>query len=87
VKFVAAVLFRVTASLSQIGTARAQLHLRQLLAHLQARILPPPELLVAEAHERVDAGLRLTDEGTRKVLGDLLLRLSRWMPGNGPLRR
>lgn len=67
------------ASPSQIGTARAQLHLRQLLAHVQASILPPPELLVARAHERFDAGLRLKDEGTRKVLGELLARFSRWI--------
>jgi chromate reductase len=67
------------ASPSQIGTARAQLHLRQLLGHVQARVLPPPELLVARAHERFDPGLRLKDEGTRKVLGDLLVRFSRWI--------
>ena len=67
------------ASPSQIGTARAQLHLRQLLSHLQARVLPPPELLVAKAHERFDSGLRLKDEATRKVLGDLLVRFSRWI--------
>jgi chromate reductase, NAD(P)H dehydrogenase (quinone) len=67
------------ASPSQIGTARAQLHLRQLLAHLHARLLPPPELLVARAHERFDAELRLRDEGTRKVLGDLLVRFGRWI--------
>jgi chromate reductase len=67
------------ASPSQIGTARAQLHLRQLLSHVQARILPPPELLVARAHERFDAGLRLKDEGTRKVLVDLLVRFRRWI--------
>jgi chromate reductase len=67
------------ASPSQIGTARAQLHLRQLLGHVQARILPPPELLVAKAHERFDAGLRLKDEGTRKVLNELLVRFSRWI--------
>ena len=69
----------IGASPSQIGTARAQLHLRQLLGHVQARVLPPPELLVARAHERFDAGLRLKDEGTRKVLGDLLVRFSRWV--------
>lgn len=69
----------IGASPSQIGTARAQLHLRQLLGHVQARVLPPPELLVARAHERFDAGLRLKDEGTRKVLGDLLVRFSRWI--------
>lgn len=67
------------ASPSQIGTARAQLHLRQLLAHVQARVLPPPELLVARAHERFDSDLRLEDEATRKVLRDLLLRFSRWI--------
>jgi chromate reductase len=67
------------ASPSQIGTARAQLHLRQLLGHVQARVLPPPELLVAKAHERFDAGLRLKDESTRRVLADLLVRFSRWI--------
>ena len=67
------------ASPSQIGTARAQLHLRQILAHVQVRVLPPPELLVSKAHERFDADLRLRDEGTRKVLGDLLARFGRWI--------
>jgi chromate reductase len=67
------------ASPSQIGTARAQLHLRQLLSHVQARILPPPELLVASAHERFDADLRLTHEGTRRVMAQLLQRFSRWI--------
>jgi chromate reductase len=67
------------ASPSQIGTARAQLHLRQLLGHLRARVLPPPELLVAAAHERFDAKLRLTDKRTRDVLADLLARFDRWI--------
>jgi hypothetical protein len=67
------------ASPSQIGTARAQLHLRQLLGHVQARILPPPELLVARAHERFDTALRLKDGGTQLVLADLLVRFSRWI--------
>jgi hypothetical protein len=42
-------------------------------------VLPPPELLVAKAHERFDKKLRLTDETTRKVLSDLLLRFNRWI--------
>ena len=67
------------ASPSQIGTARAQLHLRQLLNHVQAQLLPPPELLIGRAHERFDAGLRLEDEGTRRLLADLLARFSRWI--------
>ena len=69
----------IGASPSQLGTARAQVHLRQVLGHVQARVLPPPELLVAKAHERFDAGLRLKDESTRKVLGDLLVRFNRWI--------
>ena len=67
------------ASPSMVGTARAQLHLRQLLDHVRARILPPPELLVAFAHERFDANLRLTDERTRGLLADLLARFDRWI--------
>jgi chromate reductase len=67
------------ASPSQVGTARGQMHLRQVLGHVQARVLPPPELLVSKAHERFDAELRLKDEATRKVLGDLLVRFGRWI--------
>jgi len=67
------------ASPSQVGTARAQLHLRQILEHAEARILPPPELLVARAHERFDTDLRLTHEGTRQVLAALLRRFVRWI--------
>jgi chromate reductase len=67
------------ASPSQIGTARAQLHLRQILGHAHARILPPPELLVAKAHERFDSQRRLTDESVRHVLTTLLERFARWI--------
>jgi chromate reductase len=67
------------ASPSQVGTARAQLHLRQLLNHVRARVVPPPELLVAQAHERFDSQLHLKHEGTRVVLKDLLERFARWM--------
>jgi chromate reductase len=67
------------ASPSQVGTARAQLHLRQLLGHVHARTLRPPELLVATAHERFDRELRLTHESTRRVLAALLERFARWI--------
>jgi chromate reductase len=67
------------ASPSQIGTARAQLYLRQVLDHVHARVLPPPELLVAAAHQRFDGELRLTHEPTRLVLRQLLERFIRWI--------
>jgi chromate reductase len=69
----------VGASPSQVGTARAQLHVRQLLGHVHARTLPPPELLVAAAHQRFDADLRLTHDETRRVLAALLERFARWI--------
>jgi chromate reductase len=67
------------ASPGQIGTARAQVHLRQLLDHIHARVLPPPELLVAGAHLKFDAQRRLTDEATRRLLATLLDRFARWI--------
>jgi chromate reductase, NAD(P)H dehydrogenase (quinone) len=67
------------ASPSQVGTARGQMHLRQILGHIRSRVLPPPEVLVARAHERFDKELRLTDHGTQRVLVDLLQRFSRWI--------
>jgi chromate reductase, NAD(P)H dehydrogenase (quinone) len=67
------------ASPSQVGTARGQLHLRQILNHVRALVLPPPELLVAKAHERFDAELHLTHDGTRKVLKELLERFAHWI--------
>jgi len=67
------------ASPSQVGTARAQLHLRQLHGHVHARVLPPPELLLALAYQRFDDDLRLIHEPTRAVLATLLERFSRWI--------
>jgi chromate reductase len=67
------------ASPGQIGTARAQVHLRQILGHVQARVLPPPELLVGQAQTRFDDELKLTDESTRRILTSLLARFSRWI--------
>ncbi len=69
----------IGASPSRVGTARAQLHLRQLLSHVHARVLPPPELLLASAHQHFDKNLRLTDESTRDILAKLLERFSRWI--------
>jgi chromate reductase len=67
------------ASPGQIGTARAQVHLRQILDHVHARVLPPPEVLLARAHEKFDAQRQLTDEVARKVLATLLDRFARWI--------
>jgi chromate reductase len=66
------------ASVSSIGTARAQLHLRQCLACLNVHVLSAPELLIGRAPEKFDTTGRLTDEPTRTSLHDLLGTFAEW---------
>ena len=58
------------------GTARAQAQLRQTLVYSNTYAVLMPEVLVANAKEKFDEGLRLTDEGTRKFMRQLLDNLS-----------
>ncbi len=60
------------------GTARAQLHLRQIFVFTQTHPLTLPEVLVAKAHEKFDASGRLTDEPTREIVRALLVSLAAW---------
>ena len=67
------------ASPGMTGTARAQLQLRQTFVFTQTAVMmPPPEILVAYAHEKFDAGGQLTDEDTRARLRSLLEALATW---------
>lgn len=67
------------ASTGRGGTARAQAHLRDGLAYTNGLVLPLPEVLVGLAHERFDETGRLTDEGTREEIRDLLKALTAWV--------
>ncbi len=60
------------------GTLRAQLHLRQVLASLEARQLHRPEVLVTHARDKFDAQGRLVDEATRARVRELLAALRDW---------
>jgi hypothetical protein len=42
-------------------------------------VLPPPEMLLARAHEKFDGEGRLADEVARKVLATLLDRFAGWI--------
>src|SRR5262249_54984307 len=67
------------ASPGMTGTARAQLQLRQAFVYTQTAVMPPPpEILVAHADEKFDAGGQLTDEDTRARLRHLLEALATW---------
>lgn len=61
------------------GTVRAQAHLRQILQHNGALILPKPELYVARSGEKFDASGNLTDEKTRASLVALLEAFAVWV--------
>jgi chromate reductase, NAD(P)H dehydrogenase (quinone) len=67
------------ASPGMVGTARAQLQLRQAFVYTQTWVMPPPpELLVAQAQEKFDARGELTDPDTRARLRTLLEALVSW---------
>jgi chromate reductase len=66
------------ASPGPMGTVRAQMDLRRILATAGALVVPSPEVLVANASQKFDADGRLVDEATRKYLGKLLAALASW---------
>ncbi|HEV7165314.1 MAG TPA: NAD(P)H-dependent oxidoreductase [Gammaproteobacteria bacterium] len=66
------------ASISRLGTARAQYHLRQTAVFLNMHVLNKPEVMISGAATAFDADGRLTDEGTRKLIVELLVNLKDW---------
>lgn len=72
------------ASIGGMGTARAQQHLRQILATLNMPAVSQPEVMISNAAQRFDRNGKLTDEPTqqsiRKLLGELV-RLAMEQPG------
>lgn len=72
------------ASTSRLGTARAQYHLRQTAVFLNMHLINKPEVMISGAASAFDATGRLTDEGARKFIAELLVNLADWA---GRLRR
>jgi chromate reductase len=66
------------ASIGNIGTARAQYHLRQMMVFLNMFPLNQPEVMIANAAERFDAQGNLTDETTKEYIRRLLQSLADW---------
>lgn len=69
-------------SAGQVGTLRAQLHLRQILASpgLAARVLPPAgnEVLVNHASTKFENG-KLVDESTLSFIDEVIERFIVWV--------
>lgn len=66
------------ASIGSVGTARAQYHLRQMFVFLNMYPVNQPEVMISKAHERFDKEGNLTDETSKKLIGQLLTELVKW---------
>ncbi len=51
-------------SVGNLGTVRAQMHLRDILFFMDAKVVNKPEVLVANSSEKFDAKGNLTDQTT-----------------------
>jgi chromate reductase, NAD(P)H dehydrogenase (quinone) len=61
----------------QLGTARAQAHLRTVLLNVGIRLMPGPDVYVGGAGQKFTDGA-LTDDGTRAFLGKAMAALVAW---------
>lgn len=68
----------VSASPGALGGARAQYHLRQVLAALNMHAVNLPEVMISQAHQKFDADGSLTDEVAKKLIRHLLAGLLAW---------
>src|SRR2546428_7834595 len=68
----------ISASSSLRGGARAQLHLRQIMIDLNMYPINRPLLLIANAKDKFDENLKLTDEESVQTLRDVLSSLVAW---------
>ena len=68
----------LSASISRFGGVRAQYHLRQVFVYLNVRPINRPEVMIGEAQKCFDAEGRLTDDTTREIIRDQLVKLVEW---------
>lgn len=66
------------ASIGNLGTARAQYHLRQIMVFLNMFPLNQPEVMIASAGNRFDQQGNLTDEPTKEHIRKMLQALADW---------
>jgi len=71
----------IGASVGIVGSARAQLQLRQAFTFTNTLAMLQPEVLVSRAHEKFDSEGRLSDEPTRSFLRRYLGTFHGWARG------
>jgi chromate reductase len=67
------------ASGGTLGTARAQYHLRQCFIFLNGLVMTRPEVMIPQAHNKIDAAGKLTDQATRDFITAHLAALMAWV--------
>lgn len=65
------------ASPGPVGTARVQYHLRQVLVFMNTFTVNKPEVFISHCAGKFDAQGELTDEASRKFIGELLVSLEK----------
>ena len=66
------------ASIANLGSARAQYHLRQVFVYLNVFPINKPEVMIGNAAQRFDAAGTLTDETAKTLIRQLLENLVAW---------
>lgn len=66
------------ASQGLFGTARAQMHLRQVCVYNDMHAVNQPAVLVSRAQDRFDEQLRLRDKDTERFVRELMAALLAW---------
>ncbi len=61
------------------GTARAQMHLENVLSETGSLVMTKPGVLIPNPWDRFDADGGLADEGTRGVIADHMRRFRDWV--------
>jgi chromate reductase len=69
----------IGASPGMTGSARGQSQLRQAFEFTNSYCMPQPEYLLFRAHEKIDAGGRLTDQASRDFLEKYLVAFADWV--------
>lgn len=68
----------IGASMGNLGTVKAQLHLREILFALNSPLLPGNEVYVGAVHEKIDAEGNLIHEPTIKFIDSVVQNLIAW---------
>ncbi len=66
------------AASGNIGTARAQYHLRQICVFLNIHLINRPEVMIGQTAQRFDKDSNLTDTTSRELIAFLLEELVKW---------